>query len=241
MIRFRGCKRGEEVLRAFRTGTTETFMGRWARAHENRNLFRHRGRRKAGLKSGGLVLPLLFLTLSWRAGKPGTGFAFPPNPSSPSESSASNANVAGGHPGDAGRATPAGGRRPSSAAKNSELHRSPARAVATIPLPKPASPVKTLHPVPPARGRQLSPHGNSLHSRPPGWDGPGNAARSGWAGNPAAHNPASVHRSSVGRSAAPSFSTVPHRNPNPAVVSGAANVRGRNGAGINGTRMTHKL
>ena len=205
-----------------------------------RNLYRHGGHGNAGLECGSAARRLLLLLMIWAAWAQRTGYAIPSNLMSQPRSPESSANRTSGHPGDAGRATRADNRRPSAEGKSSELHRNHGQASVTIPLPKRASPVKTSHFIQHANGPQLSLRGNVMNPRPPGWASSGSAARSGLVANPAGHHASPVRMASAVRPPAPSLSTVRHRSPNPAVVSGVTNLHGRNSAAINGTGMNRR-
>ena len=66
-------------------------------------------------------------------------------------------------------------------------------------------------------------------------------AKSGFIRNEAVNNALAVRPPNVVRPTAPSFITVRHRNPNPAVVSGSLTSHGANTGTIDGTRMNRKM
>jgi hypothetical protein len=102
------------------------------------------------------------------------------------------------------------------------------------------APQKANHPKRLPSRRQASPLGNAMNLHQPGSDKSGVAAKSGFIGNGTGKNAFAVRAPSLVRPTAPSFNNLCHRRPNPAVVSGSADVRGRNPAAINGTRMNRK-
>ena len=88
--------------------------------------------------------------------------------------------------------------------------------------------------------RQGSPTGNPMDHGQPGSSRFAAVEKSGFVRSETVNNTLAARAPSAVRPAAPSFSNVRHRNPNPAVVGGAPNSRSSNSAPLNGTRMNRR-
>jgi hypothetical protein len=185
---------------------------------------------------------LLFLTMSCAALTPGTGYGVPSSPASERSSPETSSNTARGHLGDTGHAAPANDGKHQTGGKTSDEHRDHGRASATNHLPSGASQTKASHPKRLTNDRQGSRSGNVMDLGPHSSDKFAGVPEGGSVQNKAANirstgRPPSV----VVRPAVPLVNNAHHRSPNPAIVSGSANVHSRNAGAINGTRMSHKL
>jgi len=165
------------------------------------------------------TMGLLFLTMSWAALLPGTGYAIPAQEMSHADSEKS----ASGHAAEA-KAVPPGHVR------TSETNHRPARASLT----------NANRPQQLPNSRQRSPLGNAMNLHPPGSHIFAGAAKGGTIPNTTVNSAVPGRTSSLVRPAAPSLNNVPHRSPNPAVVGGSANLRSSNTGAINGTHMNRK-
>jgi len=83
--------------------------------------------------------------------------------------------------------------------------------------------------------------GDARSLRQPGSDKPRDAAIGGLIHGQTVNNGALVRAPNVVRSATPTLSSVRHRSPNPAVVSGSLPSHGARTGTIDGTRMNHKM
>ena len=88
--------------------------------------------------------------------------------------------------------------------------------------------------------RQGFPAGNPMNLGQPGSSKFAAAAKSGFVRSETFNNTLAARTPSAVRPAAPSFTNVRHRSPNPAVVAGAPNSRSSNAAALNGTHMNRR-
>lgn len=174
---------------------------------------------------------LLFLTISWSALMPGTGYTVPFGSPFQPTSSGSSANAASDNPRETGHIAPAddGGRRTGQQDHGRTSHAS-----------RPPNGAKLNRPAQLPKGRKRSVPGNAMNPHQPGSDKSVGAARGGLIQNGTVHSALPVRTSSVFRLSQPSLNNVRHRGPNPAVVGGSAISDSRSIGALNGTRMSRK-
>jgi len=184
---------------------------------------------------------LLFLTMSWAAWTPGTGFAVPSSPASRPTSPASSANTASGHPGDAGQAASPRDARHLTGGKAPDNQRNHDRAsYPNHPLIR-ANLTKANHPKPlPDRGRRFLP-GNVVNFHQPGSGKSTGTATGGLMPNEMVNNALPVRTPSVVRPTMPVHDKLSHRRPYSAALGGTLCPHCGNTGVINGTRMKRKF
>jgi hypothetical protein len=155
---------------------------------------------------------LLFLTMSWAALIPGTGYAVP---ASGAETGRASGTI---HP-HSGVPEPPGSTHP---IKHTLVR-------PTVNRPKPLS-----------TSRQHSQPGNVTNFHPPSSNQTGGPANSGFTRTGTVNTPLAFRAPTVGRSTVPLVSSVHHRSPNPALVVGSPNLHSSNAAAIDGARVNRR-
>ncbi len=183
---------------------------------------------------------LIVLTLGWAVLAPRAGIATPSSSTTQQASSEGSASVASRHWSDAGRATPVIAGKATVEGKNPNVHETRGR----VPVPTRAP----IH----SGASKTNPTRALVNNRPRVVSGTARNAeplRSGNLGNVERPRPVSIeswHAAepqrmvSAVRPTAPLHNTVPHRSPNPAVVSGSANIHGGQTGAISGTGMVRR-
>jgi hypothetical protein len=181
---------------------------------------------------------LLFLTMSWAAWTPGTGFAVPSSPASRPTSPASSANTASGHPGDAGQAASPRDARHLTGGKAPDNQRNHDRASYPNHPPSRASLTRTNRPNSLANNRQRSIPGNALHQ--PGSDKSRSAVKGGFIPNETVHHAMPVRRSSTVQPSALRGDNMSYRRVNPARVDGGSVPQTRGSSGYPQSHVSRK-
>ena len=180
---------------------------------------------------------LIFLTMSWAAWMPGTGYAAASNHASQQTSPQAAANTANDHPRDAARTAQAD----KSLAPRKRGFVAPPLVAEKHPNPNaPRTQTRATHPKHVLNTGKRSTSGNATNLHQPGLAKSDGAANNGSVRNETGNNPRPVRSASVTRSAAPPLNNVRHRGSNPAAIGGSASANGRNAAALDGARMHRK-
>ena len=181
---------------------------------------------------------LLFLTMSWAALMPATGYATPSSTASQRSSPEASVSTASGHPGDAGRADVSDDGKHLADRSASGLHPEQHRTSTTNHAPSRAGLTSANRPKQLPNNRQRSPRGNAMNLE--GSGSSRDAGKGGLMPGETVHNALASRTSSDVWTGRHSLNVVHHRGANPAVVAGSVNSDRRNNGAINGTRMNRK-